>query len=52
MAQQDHGFMYGWSFHDVDGNRLTVFWTSGLRREGSPRSRSRHTLAARDILVA
>jgi|GEM_PF-320836 len=23
---QDHGFMYGWSFHDVDGHHWEVFW--------------------------
>ena len=23
---QDHGFMYGWSFYDVDGYHWEVFW--------------------------
>jgi predicted lactoylglutathione lyase len=23
---QDHGFMYGWSFRDVDGHHWEVFW--------------------------
>jgi uncharacterized protein len=23
---QDHGFMYGWSFYDVDGHHWEVFW--------------------------
>ena len=23
---QDHGFMYGWSFHDPDGHHWEVFW--------------------------
>jgi hypothetical protein len=23
---QDHGFMYGWSFHDLDGHHWEVFW--------------------------
>lgn len=24
--KQDHGFMYGWSFADLDGHRWEVFW--------------------------
>jgi predicted lactoylglutathione lyase len=24
--KQDHGFMYGWGFSDVDGHRWEVFW--------------------------
>ncbi|HEV7994071.1 MAG TPA: VOC family protein [Gemmatimonadaceae bacterium] len=24
--QQDHGFMYGWSFYDPDGHAWEVFW--------------------------
>ena len=23
---QDHGFMYGWSFYDIDGHHWEVFW--------------------------
>lgn len=23
---QDHGFMYGWSFYDLDGHHWEVFW--------------------------
>jgi uncharacterized protein len=26
MPQQDHGFMYGWSFYDPDGHHWEVFW--------------------------
>jgi predicted lactoylglutathione lyase len=26
MEQQDHGFMYGWSFYDLDGHHWEVFW--------------------------
>ncbi len=26
MDPQDHGFMYGWSFYDVDGHHWEVFW--------------------------
>jgi predicted lactoylglutathione lyase len=26
MEQQDHGFMYGWSFYDPDGHHWEVFW--------------------------
>ena len=26
VEQQDHGFMYGWSFYDPDGHHWEVFW--------------------------
>jgi uncharacterized protein len=26
LDPQDHGFMYGWSFYDVDGYHWEVFW--------------------------
>jgi len=26
MAPQDHGFMYGWSFYDVDDHHWEVLW--------------------------
>ena len=26
MDQQDHGFMYGWSFYDLDGHHWEVMW--------------------------
>jgi uncharacterized protein len=26
MPPQDHGFMYGWSFYDLDGHHWEVFW--------------------------
>lgn len=26
MDPQDHGFMYGWSFYDLDGYHWEVFW--------------------------
>lgn len=26
MNAQDHGFMYGWSFYDLDGHHWEVFW--------------------------
>src|SRR5205809_5655476 len=26
MESQDHGFMYGWSFYDIDGHHWEVFW--------------------------
>lgn len=26
MEPQDHGFMYGWSFYDVDGHHWEAFW--------------------------
>lgn len=27
---QDHGFMYQWSFYDLDGHHWEVFWMDGL----------------------
>lgn len=26
LEPQDHGFMYGWSFYDLDGHHWEVFW--------------------------
>ena len=26
VEPQDHGFMYGWSFYDLDGHHWEVFW--------------------------
>jgi predicted lactoylglutathione lyase len=26
MDKQDHGFMYGWSFYDLDGHHWEVIW--------------------------
>ena len=26
VAPQDHGFIYDWSFYDLDGHRWGVFW--------------------------
>ncbi len=26
MEPMDHGFMYGWSFYDLDGHHWEVFW--------------------------
>lgn len=26
MEPQDHGFMYGWSFYDLDGHHFEVMW--------------------------
>jgi uncharacterized protein len=26
MAPQDHGYMYGWSFYDLDGHHWEVMW--------------------------
>jgi hypothetical protein len=26
MEAQDHGFMYGWSFYDLDGHHWEVMW--------------------------
>ena len=26
LEPQDHGFMYGWSFYDLDGHQWEPFW--------------------------
>jgi predicted lactoylglutathione lyase len=26
MDAMDHGFMYGWSFYDLDGHHWEVLW--------------------------
>lgn len=31
MDPQDHGFMYGWSFYDLDGHNWEVFWMDPKR---------------------
>ena len=31
---QDHGFMYGWSFYDLDGYHWEVFWMDPSAVEG------------------
>jgi hypothetical protein len=33
MDSTDHGFMYGWSFYDVDGHHWEVFWMDPKARE-------------------
>ena len=32
---QDHGFMYSWSFYDLDGHHWEVFWMDPAAIEGS-----------------
>lgn len=34
MDAQDHGFMYAWSFYDVDGHHWEVFWMDPAAVEG------------------
>jgi hypothetical protein len=31
MDPVDHGFMYGWSFYDLDGHHWEVFWMDPAR---------------------
>jgi predicted lactoylglutathione lyase len=31
MDPQDHGFMYGWSFYDLDGHHWEVLWMDPQR---------------------
>ena len=34
VEPQDHGFMYGWSFYDLDGHHWEVFWMDPAAIEG------------------
>lgn len=34
MSPQDHGFMYGWSFYDVDGHHWEVLWMDPAHVQG------------------
>jgi predicted lactoylglutathione lyase len=34
LDAQDHGFMYGWSFYDLDGHHWEVFWMDPAMVEG------------------
>lgn len=34
LDPQDHGFMYGWSFHDLDGHHWEVFWMDPAALQG------------------
>jgi hypothetical protein len=34
LDPQDHGFMYGWSFYDVDGHHWEVFWRDPAAAQG------------------
>ena len=34
LDAQDHGFMYGWSFYDLDGHHWEVFWMDPAAVEG------------------
>jgi predicted lactoylglutathione lyase len=35
MDPQDHGFMYGWSFYDVDGHHWEVLWMDPAVTDGN-----------------
>jgi uncharacterized protein len=34
VEPQDHGFMYGWSFYDLDGHHWEVFWMDPAAIQG------------------
>ena len=34
MDPQDHGFMYGWSFYDLDGHHWEVLWMDPAAIQG------------------
>ena len=34
VEPQDHGFMYGWSFYDLDGHHWEVFWMDPATVQG------------------
>jgi predicted lactoylglutathione lyase len=36
MDPQDHGFMYGWSFYDLDDHHWEVFWMDPKAVEQGP----------------
>ena len=36
MEPQDHGFMYGWSFYDLDGHHWEVIWMHPKAAEVGP----------------
>ena len=36
MDRQDHGFMYGWSFYDLDGHHWEVVWMDQKAIEQGP----------------
>ena len=38
MDPQDHGFMYGWSFYDLDGHHWEVVWMDKKALEQEPAS--------------
>jgi uncharacterized protein len=35
MDPQDHGFMYGWSFYDLDGHHWEVLWMDPKAQQNS-----------------
>jgi uncharacterized protein len=35
MDKQDHGFIYGWSFYDLDGHHWEAIWIDSTRIQGS-----------------
>jgi hypothetical protein len=41
VEPQDHGFMYGWSFYDLDGHHWEVFWMDPAAVQGGGRPRAR-----------
>jgi predicted lactoylglutathione lyase len=40
MDSQDHGFMYGWSFYDLDGHHWEVLWMDPKSLQQSTGERS------------
>jgi uncharacterized protein len=36
MDPQDHGFMYGWSFYDIDGHHWEVLWMDPAHVQPTP----------------
>jgi predicted 3-demethylubiquinone-9 3-methyltransferase (glyoxalase superfamily)/predicted lactoylglutathione lyase len=48
MEPQDHGFMYGWSFYDLDGHHWEVLWMDGSAAEAGE-SKPKVTLDAKIV---
>jgi predicted lactoylglutathione lyase/predicted 3-demethylubiquinone-9 3-methyltransferase (glyoxalase superfamily) len=48
MPPQDHGFMYGWSFYDLDGHHWEVLWMDESATGAAP-SKPKVTLSAKIV---
>lgn len=42
---QDHGFMYGWSFYDLDGHHWEVMWMDPAAVDAGPEAHAEQAAA-------